>query len=110
MRWPQLVLLIFGIITLAMGIQAYVATESVMSLVGGGALGVLLLVAFGLTFKYPRFGYILGLLASVALAGRFIPAYLKTQGVYPEMVMSVLSVLVIVLLLGAHFAGKAKRA
>ncbi len=110
MRWPQIVLLVFGLITLGMGIEAYAVKQSVMSLVGGGGLGVLLLVAFGLTFKFPRFGYILGLLATIALAARFIPSYLKTQKVYPDMIMSGLSVLVIVLLLGAHFAAQAKRA
>ncbi|HRJ27575.1 MAG TPA: TMEM14 family protein [Fimbriimonadaceae bacterium] len=107
MRWPQIVLLGYGIFNIALGLEAFLAKGSMPSLIGGVGAGVLVLVAFGLTFKAPRWGYIMGTLIALGLAGRFLPMFFKdSSNVYPALVIGGVSVLVVLLLVGAHFAAR----
>ncbi|HEX8296729.1 MAG TPA: TMEM14 family protein [Chthoniobacteraceae bacterium] len=75
---------LFGAITLAGGLQGYFAKGSVQSLIAGGVSGILLLLAGWLvqTGKVTP-GIILGLVISLALAGRFLPLFLRTGGWWP---------------------------
>ena len=60
--------------------MGYVKAKSTPSLVAGGISGALLLFAgFLMGRDYVQVGVIGGIVVSVALAGRFIPSYLKTR-------------------------------
>lgn len=88
---------IFGILTIAGGAMGYVKAKSVASIAAGGISGLLLIAAGVLISTKTQAGLILGLLISIALAGRFIPAFMKTSAFMPAGLMSILSVIGIVL-------------
>ena len=89
---------IFGVLTIAGGVMGYVKAQSIPSLVAGGGLGLLLLVAGALIMnKATTPGLVLGLVVSIALAGRFAPIFLKSQQMMPAGLMSVLGVIGIVM-------------
>ena len=95
-------LLVFGLFSIAGGVMGFVKARSNASLIAGGLAGVLLLVAGYLCGASASLaGPILGLVLCVALAGRFVPAYNKTKKMMPAGVMAALSVMGIVLLVGA---------
>ena len=89
---------IFGALTIAGGVVGYVKAKSRASLIAGGISGLLLLLAAYLmtSGSFPA-GRILALVISVLLAGRFIPAFLKTRKPMPAGLMSVLSIIGIIL-------------
>ena len=88
---------IFGVLTIAGGVMGYMKAQSMASLVAGGVSGLLLIGAGALIATKTQPGLILGLLVSLALAGRFIPAYMSKHVFMPAGLMSVLSVLGIIL-------------
>jgi uncharacterized membrane protein (UPF0136 family) len=86
-------LFVFGFLTVAGGVMGYVKAKSTASLVAGGISGVLLLVAgYLMGTASGRVGLILGVVVSVALAGRFVPSYLKTKKAMPAGMMAALSI------------------
>ncbi|MDQ3620885.1 MAG: TMEM14 family protein [Verrucomicrobiota bacterium] len=89
---------IFGVLTIAGGVMGYITKASTASLVAGGISGVLLLVAGYLvaTAKVQP-GVILGLIVSLLLAGRFVPAFVKTMSWMPEGLMAILSAIGLVI-------------
>jgi uncharacterized membrane protein (UPF0136 family) len=94
---------VFGLLSLAGGVMGFVKAKSQASLIAGGVAGVLLLVAGYLMGASPSLaGPILGMVLCLALAGRFVPAFVRTKKVMPAGMMAVLSVvgaLLLVLLL-----------
>ncbi len=94
----KIYLFIFGALTILGGVVGFLKAGSNASLIAGGVSGLLLLAAGYLvaTGKATP-GLILGLVISVALAGRFIPAFLATHKVMPAGMMAVLSVVGIVM-------------
>jgi uncharacterized membrane protein (UPF0136 family) len=94
----RIYLFVFGVLTIAGGVMGFVKAKSNASLIAGGVSGVLLLVAgYLLGSASAQAGAILGLVVSVALAGRFVPSYLKTKKAMPAGMMAVLSVIGVVL-------------
>jgi len=84
---------VFGLITLLGGIQGFVSAGSRASLIAGGVAGVLLLLAGYLMMGTSvQGGLILGLIVCLGLAGRFLPAFLKTRDLWPSGVEGVLGV------------------
>ncbi len=87
----------FGIVSIVLGVLGYVRAKSVASLYAGGLSGILL--AFSAVMAAKRapaadlvnYGYIVALVLSVALLGRFLPAFLKSKKFYPAGIMAVLS-------------------
>ncbi len=69
--------LVFGLITIASGLTGYLKAGSKASLIAGGILGALLLLAWFLVPGQWRAGLGVGLLVCLALVGRFLPAVLK---------------------------------
>jgi uncharacterized membrane protein (UPF0136 family) len=104
-RWAMLV---YGLAMIGMGIHGTVKAGEWMSLAGGGGLGLLVLVGLwmSLKMKTPRWGYILAILMGLAALGKFLPSYLKTRDPYPDLVVVVLSVLLILVLALGHFMAK----
>src|SRR4051812_27015130 len=78
---------IFGALTIIGGVIGFVKAKSKASIIAGSVSGVLLLLAAWLMTGMPSAGMGLGLAISVLLAGRFVPAFLRTRGLMPAGLM-----------------------
>jgi len=92
---------LFGAASIVLGIMGYVRAQSVASLFAGGVSGILLAVAGVMAVRHEgtsgvNYGYVTGLVVSVLLLGRFLPAFLKSKKFYPAGLMAILSLLGIV--------------
>lgn len=85
--------IIFGLLTIIGGVIGFVKAGSTASIIAGSISGILLLVAAFLLPQNLAAGLILAGVISILLAGRFVPAFLKTGQAMPAGLMSVLSVL-----------------
>jgi uncharacterized membrane protein (UPF0136 family) len=88
--------IVFGILTIAGGVMGYVKAGSTASLVAGSISGILLLVAAFLLPAQATAGLVIGLIVSLLLAGRFLPAFFRTGKMMPAGLMALLSLLGIV--------------
>lgn len=95
--------IIFGLLTIAGGIIGYVRAGSLASIIAGGISGVLLLVAGFFLPEYRVAALATALIVSLLLAGRFVPAFLKTGAAMPAGMISILSLLGIVVAVVAWF-------
>jgi uncharacterized membrane protein (UPF0136 family) len=94
----KIYLFIFGLFTIVGGVMGYVKAGSNASLIAGGIAGLLLLVSGYLIMSgKTQPGLILGLVVSIALAGRFLPIFLKTHSIMPAGVTSIMAVIGLVL-------------
>jgi len=89
--------IVFGLLTIVGGVMGYLKAGSTASLIAGSISGILLLVAAFLLPNNLAIGLALAAVVSVALAGRFIPAFIKTGQVMPAGLMAVLSVIGIIM-------------
>jgi uncharacterized membrane protein (UPF0136 family) len=85
--------IVFGLLTIVGGVMGYAKAGSMASIVAGSICGILLLVAAYLLPSNLVMGLALALIVSVALAGRFVPVFIKTGNLMPAGLMSVLSVI-----------------
>ncbi len=85
--------MIFGLLTIVGGVMGYVKAGSTASLIAGGISGIALIVAAWLLPGNVVLGLVIAALVSILLAGRFIPAFMKTGKVMPAGLMAVLSVI-----------------
>ncbi|MEY2490742.1 MAG: hypothetical protein QOC70_2684 [Verrucomicrobiota bacterium] len=85
--------IIFGLLTIVGGVMGYVKAGSTASIIAGSISGILLLVAAFLLPGNLAIGLALAAVVSIALACRFVPAFMKTGHVMPAGLMSVLSVI-----------------
>jgi uncharacterized membrane protein (UPF0136 family) len=84
---------LFGLVALGGGVMGYVKAKSRASLIAGGASGVLLWIASGLLGSgHVVGGAALGGVVSLALVGRFLPAFLKTKKAMPAGLVAALGV------------------
>jgi uncharacterized membrane protein (UPF0136 family) len=88
--------IIFGLLTIVGGVMGYVKAGSTASLIAGSISGILLLVAAFLLPDHLAIGLALAVVVSVLLAGRFVPAFMKTHQIMPAGLMSILSVIGII--------------
>lgn len=89
---------VFGALTVLGGLMGFIKKKSRASLIAGGMTGALLIVAGGLMQDgRAQAGLILGLVVSLALAGQFVPKFLRTRSMMPAGMMAVLSVIGLVL-------------
>jgi uncharacterized membrane protein (UPF0136 family) len=89
--------IVFGLLTIVGGVMGYVKAGSTASLIAGSVSGILLLAAAFLLPNNLAVGLALAGLVSLALAGRFLPAFLKTHQVMPAGLMAVLSVIGVIM-------------
>ena len=87
--------LVFATIGVASGVGGFMGFKkagSKASLIAGASSGAVLLVAAGLTASgFVTAGLALGGVTCLALAGRFVPGYLRTRKLMPAGVMSALA-------------------
>jgi uncharacterized membrane protein (UPF0136 family) len=88
---------VFGLLTIVGGVIGYVKAGSTASIIAGSIAGILLLIAAWLLPGNLALGLALAAVISIALAGRFIPAFIKTGHLMPAGLMSVLSVIGIIM-------------
>jgi uncharacterized membrane protein (UPF0136 family) len=89
--------IVFGLLTIVGGVMGYVKAGSTASLIAGSVSGILLLVAAFLLPGNLAIGLVLAAIVSIALAWRFVPAFIKTGQVMPAGLMSVLSVIGVIM-------------
>ena len=89
--------IVFGLLTIVGGVIGYVKAASTASIIAGSIAGILLLIAAWLLPGNFALGLALAAVVSIALAGRFIPAFIKTGHLMPAGLMSVLSVIGIIM-------------
>ena len=89
--------IVFGLLTIVGGVMGYAKAGSTASIIAGSIAGILLLIAAFLLPDHLAVGLALAAVISIALAGRFIPAFVKTGHVMPAGLMSVLSVIGIIM-------------
>ena len=89
--------IIFGLLTIVGGVIGYASKGSMASIVAGSISGILLLVGAFLLPDKAVAGLAIAGVVSVLLAGRFIPAFMKTGDFMPSGMMAVLSAIGIVM-------------
>jgi uncharacterized membrane protein (UPF0136 family) len=89
--------IVFGLLTIVGGVIGYVKAGSTASIIAGSISGILLLVAAYLLPDHLAGGLAVAGVISIALAGRFVPIFIKTGQAMPAGLMSVLSVLGIIM-------------
>lgn len=111
MGWLNVVLLLYGLLDIGMGALGYINKGSVISLIAGGACGLVVLVSL-LTYKgHPRNSRIAALVITLLMMGQFAPKTFMKNELYPSGIMFVASLAVAVCLLLGHMLGmKAKKA
>jgi uncharacterized membrane protein (UPF0136 family) len=92
---------VFAALTIAGGVMGYVKAGSMVSIIAGGVSGLLLVVAAVLLRSNVMAGLILGGIVSIALAGRFAPAFFSGGKFMPAGMMAILSAIGIVLTIAA---------
>jgi uncharacterized membrane protein (UPF0136 family) len=88
--------IIFGLLTIVGGVIGYAKAGSTISIIAGSISGILLLLAAFLLPGNLAVGLALAAVVSILLAGRFVPAFIKTGHLMPAGLMSVLSVIGII--------------
>ncbi|MDQ6938817.1 MAG: TMEM14 family protein [Verrucomicrobiota bacterium] len=85
--------IIFGLLTIAGGVIGFVKAGSPASIIAGSISGGLLLLAAFLLPQQLAVALIIAAVVSILLAGRFLPAFLKTGKMMPAGMMAILSVI-----------------
>jgi uncharacterized membrane protein (UPF0136 family) len=88
--------IIFGLLTIVGGVIGYLKAGSTASIVAGGISGVALIVAAYLLPGNVALGLVIAGVVSIALAGKFIPDFMRTGKVMPAGLMAILSVIGVV--------------
>ena len=94
--FARIYFVIFALLTIVGGVIGYVKAGSTISMVSGSIAGIVLLIAAWLMPGNSVLGLVLALIISIALAGRFVPAFIKTGHLMPAGLMSILSVIGII--------------
>jgi uncharacterized membrane protein (UPF0136 family) len=89
--------IVFGVLTIVGGVIGYVKAGSTASIIAGAISGIALIVAAWLLPGNPAVGLIIAGLVSLALAGRFIPAFMRTGTLMPAGLMAGLSLIGVIM-------------
>ena len=89
--------IIFGLLTIVGGVIGYASKGSMASIIAGSISGILLLVAAFLLPNNVVAGLAIAGIVSILLAGRFIPAFMKSGDFMPSGMMSILSAIGVVM-------------
>ncbi len=89
--------IIFGVLTILGGVIGYLRAGSMASIIAGSISGILILVAALLLPGNVVAGLALAGVISLLLAGRFLPAFIRTGDFMPAGMMSILSIIGIIM-------------
>jgi uncharacterized membrane protein (UPF0136 family) len=109
----KLFLFLYGVALIGGGVMGYVKAQSQISLIVGGAAGLLALLAFWVSLRRQRPGFLLGLVITLGVGGYHLSRHLKmgegaTNNV-PLMIAAASGVTALVLLLGLAAGGGRRR-
>lgn len=102
MTWTRWCMVAYAVIMIVLGLYATIVHGELMSLIGGGGAGVIVLGMMFWSLKNPRPAYIISLVIGVALAIQFTGKYLKSHQLYPHGLIVALNLLLVLALLGGH--------
>jgi uncharacterized membrane protein (UPF0136 family) len=108
MTWLPWTILAYGVLNIVMGLIGYLNKGSMVSLIAGGAAGLLIIAAAALARTHPRWGYFFAFVLALMLLGRFAGPFVRTQQIFPAGVMAAASLLMAGILVYAHFATPAR--
>lgn len=106
MKWLGGVLLAYGVIMIALGVYAFVKDKSLMSLIGGGTIGVLAITGAAVAQTWPSIGYGIAAFATLAAMGRFALPFFRDQKWYPAGVIFILSAITLICLAVGHLQNR----
>lgn len=106
MPWLSAVIGLFALLNIVGGFVGYHEKHSVMSLVGGGVIGVMLIASVFMAKSNPKSGYILAAAMTVLTLAFFSMRYATGHKIWPAGVMVVSSVIVLACLIAGHFASR----
>ncbi len=89
--------IVFGLLTVVGGVIGYLSKGSMPSIIAGSISGVALIAAAFLLPNHAVAGLAVAGLVSLLLAGRFVPAFIKTAAIMPAGMMAVLSVIGVIM-------------
>lgn len=89
---------LFGVLSIVGGVIGWKKAGSKASLIAGSVAGALLLLASACLFSQREtVGLAVGGTTALLLAGRFVPAYLKTKKPMPQGLMALCAILALAL-------------
>jgi uncharacterized membrane protein (UPF0136 family) len=89
--------IVFGLLTIVGGVIGYVKAGSGKSIIAGAICGIALLSAGYLLPRNVAPALIIAAVVSIALAGKFIPDFMRTGKVMPAGVMAALSAIGVIM-------------
>lgn len=97
MNLTIIVVALFGIINIVGGLIGYFKVQSTVSLISGGAAGVVLLIcAYGIS-RGSALAQVISVIVALLLGGRFLATIVKQFKVMPDLVIIAFSLLTIIL-------------
>jgi uncharacterized membrane protein (UPF0136 family) len=101
----KIYLIVFGLVTIAGGIQGKVTAGSNPSLYAGVGCGALMVAGAFLLASKATLGLVLALIGALAIAGKFAPAFFKAPdkmaALWPAGTMAILGIIAVVWLVYA---------
>lgn len=93
MKLTGIVILVYGVITLAGGIIGYMSARSMVSLISGGVFGAILIIDSFYIFKSNSLAIYLALAISIILSVTFGIRFSKTFSMVPTGLMLIVSLI-----------------
>jgi uncharacterized membrane protein (UPF0136 family) len=85
---------LYGLVSIVGGILGYVRVGSTISLIAGGAAGLVLLICAGGVFKFPVWSLAASIVVALVLAGRFTSSLMKHSNDLSEVLRTVAIIMV----------------
>ncbi len=104
--WLAYVVGVFALISIGGGIQGFVGSNSVPSLMGGAGAGLILFLGLYIARTKPTIGYAITTIVSLGLAGMMLGKYMKSHAVWPAGVIAFGGIAVVLAHIVAHFMSK----
>ncbi len=102
-------MVVYAVVMVALGAYGTIKFHELMSLMGGGGAGLVVLACMFWSRKSPRPAYIVALLVGLAVAGQFFSKFAKSGLVYPHLLIALINVALIACLLGGHMLSMAMK-
>jgi uncharacterized membrane protein (UPF0136 family) len=104
--WLSYLVGALALLSIGGGVQGFVGSHSVGSLMGGVGAGLIMLFGLYVARTKPSVGYGITALMALALTGMMLPRYLKGHTIWPAGVMTAASLVVLGAHIVAHFTQK----
>jgi hypothetical protein len=109
MKWLNAVLIVYGLLMIGLGVYGFVEKGSVMSLLGGGIGGLLILGSVAIYPLKPRLSRIGAAVVALIMAGSMAKKTFTANPPWHAITIFATSILIVILLLGAHFAARSAK-